>query len=179
LHDGYYTRVGIGTEYLGLFGSGPSGSASISGQAFRVDVAFGGTPWPGLVLGGVLSVSQITASFDGAPPGATGSAELALPFFGLLVDWFPAPRGVWHVGASIGPGGYIATDYSHRSYRAIAPEASFFGGFDGWIGSQYSVGLALVTHVATPAAADDGDGAATGYRFTPFSLGIQSSLLYH
>ena len=178
-HGGLYLRFGYAYEYAAVLGSGPSGSASVSGLASRFELSLGMTPWSGLVLGISLSLPEASGDFKGSPPGASGDAGIALPFIGAIVDWFPDPRGGWHTGGGFGLGGYVMEDRSHRDYRALTPEFALVGGFDTWIGSQYSVGFALTTHVATPAAAKDLYRQETGYRFTALSIGMQLSLLFH
>jgi len=178
-HDGYYERVGLGLHYFSMRGSGPSGSASISGFGTSFTGAFGGTPWSGLVIAGAVEWMSGSGSFNGSPAGAPGHANVHLPGIDVLVDWYPNPRDGWHGGATFGFGGYVFTDSRNRNYVAVAPAGSLFGGVSSWFGAQYSGDLSAVLSLSAPASGTDQNGHDTGYRFMSVAFGFEYSIVYN
>jgi hypothetical protein len=56
---------------------------------------------------------------------------------------------------------------------------SLFGGYDWWIGPQWSLGMLLSLATATSAALTDSNNQPTGYSFTPLVFALEGSLLWH
>ncbi|HEY2410577.1 MAG TPA: hypothetical protein VGI10_31455 [Polyangiaceae bacterium] len=179
LHDGAYLRLSFGLSYVSIWGNGPAGRASLSGQGSSFSVRFGGTIASSLVLGAVLEVTTVSDSFHGAPAGAPGEADGGVPLLGMFGDWYPNPRGGWHVGSSLGLGGYSFRDTVGRDYTAVSPTFAPFGGYDNWIGPQYSLGLSAIASFAPSTKATDRQGNDTFYRFAVAYFGLQTSLLWH
>jgi hypothetical protein len=109
-HDGFYLRLALGMSYGWLAGTGPLGSASLSGNGPAFAIAAGGTPARGLVLALSLMIGSVNGVLAGAPPASTGSVTSVEPVLGALVDWYPRPEHGWHVGGSLGLGGVGVTD---------------------------------------------------------------------
>jgi hypothetical protein len=99
---------------------------------------------------------------------------------GLLVDWYPKATGRWHAGLSAGVGGVVVSNLADKSDFAGANLAGgLFAGYDFPLAREWALGLQLTANGATPAKLqEDRNGAATGYRLTPLSIGLQASLLY-
>jgi hypothetical protein len=195
-HHGFYLGVGAGAGFMTLWGHGPTGSASISGLGMVGDIGIGGTVAPGFVIGGVARAWNTTGTFNGGPPitatatyysnGAaspskfalSGNAHVATAELSLFVDWYPRPDDGWHIGASLGLGGTSMTDDAGTKTTSGALEYTLFGGYQWWLGPDWSLGLALVASSATSSGLADGDGNNTGYRLMPFAIGLESQLLY-
>lgn len=178
-HDGFYFRVTNETEYLAFLGSGPDGDASVKGLGSGGMLAIGGTPLPGLVIAGMLGTSMVRGTFKGRPEGQEQDASMARAMIGVLVDWFPQPDDGWHVGAAVGFAGITLTDSAFEDAVGAAFSAKVFGGYDWWIGPQWTLGLAALI-AATPSSAlvvDDGD--KSGYRFYSLSAGVAGSITLH
>lgn len=98
---------------------------------------------------------------------------------GVLVDWYPRVDDGWHVGVALGFAGIMLTDSALEDAVGAAFSAKLLGGYDWWIGPQWSLGLSGV-FAATPSTSlmfDDGD--KSGYRFYTLSAGLAGSLTLH
>jgi hypothetical protein len=196
-HEGFYVAVDTGVGVLGARGSGPLGSASISGFGSMSDLAIGGTVAPGLVIGAVLREWSTTGTFHGGPtitatttyfangvPSTTqqtlsGHAHAASLEVGAFLDWYPNPERGWHVGASLGLGGMTLIDDAGTMSDGVAVAGSIFGGYQWWLGRAWSLGLVGVFSAASSSRLDDSNQDDTGYRLTPFGVGIATQLLYY
>ena len=193
IHQGFYLRLTSGPGLLSLTGNGPTGHASIKGLASSSIIAIGGSIVQGLALGAVLSSTSATAKFNGGPfvnetvttegklVPASPKASGANSGLGLFVDWYPNPTGGWHTGALLGLGFTSVVNQADGSGSAGAGlNAGLLGGYDWVIGSQWSLGLALVTSGTTRAVLKESshNREDTGYRLRAFSLGLAASVLY-
>ena len=98
---------------------------------------------------------------------------------GIVADWFPDPRGGWHAGGGFGFGGFTAHEESgDDGSDGLALAGTLFGGYDHWIGNEYSLGFMLAGTLAAPADAEL-DDTPTGYRFRTASFAILPTLLFH
>ena len=191
-HTGFYLRVTTGFSYVSLAGTGPTGTAKIAGLGDNSIIAIGGSIARGLVLAGTIQSSEVTKTFKGGPfvgqsvttagqsKPASDKADAAASEIGLFVDWYPRPTGGWHVGLSAGLGAASVVNYADNSTMAGASAAgSIFGGYDWAIGSDWSIGLALVGAGAGSATMkDSSEKTDTGYRLRSFSFGLAGSILY-
>jgi hypothetical protein len=179
-HDGFYFRFSNETTYLGFHGEGPEGKASIKGLGSGGVLMIGGTPLPGLVIGGTLGSSTLRGKFNGRPRDADESdATIARADVGAFVDWFPQPDGGWHVGAAIGFGLPALTKSAIEDAVGASVVGKVFGGYDWWIGPQWSLGLGAL-FAATPSTklmVEGGD--PSGYKFYTLSAGLAASLTLH
>ena len=185
--------MGGGPSLISLNGYGPSG-----GDAYLRDggsggfLAIGGAVAPGLVLAGTLQGTGLVADFKGGPfadatvtsNGQTRSASRkatgGFGMLGVLVDWYPQPRGGWHTGFATGLGVIALKNSADDSELAgVNLAGSVFGGYDWSIARDWSLGLQLTASggTKTKMREDDGDHD-TGYRLTPLSIGVQASVLY-
>jgi len=178
-HDGFYFRLTTETQYLTFLGSGPEGDASVKGMGSGGMLALGGTPLPGLVIAGMVSADTLRGKFNGRPQGQEDDASMARAMLGVLVDWYPRADDGWHVGAAIGFAGITLTDASIADAAGAAFSAKLFGGYDWWIGSQWSLGLAALFAATPSTTLRDRDGDRNGYRFYTLSAGLAWSLTLH
>ncbi len=180
-HDGFYMRLGLGLADTSVWGSGPYGNASVSGIGIALSAAFGGPIARGLVLGGALRVTDGVGQFTGGPPNATGNAAASLAqVLGVFVDWYPAPTDGWHVGTQAGLGVTGISDALMRDSSAVAFAGSVFGGYDWWIGPQWSLGVLMsLSTASSEKMADNSSKVDTGYTFTPLAFGLEATILWH
>jgi hypothetical protein len=111
-HDGFYFRLMNETQYFAVLGEGPDGSASVKGLGSGGTLALGGTPLPGLVIGGMMNATTLRGNFKGRPEGPETDASVSRVMFGAFADWFPDPYDGWHVGAALGFAAVTLTDSS-------------------------------------------------------------------
>jgi len=192
VHEGFYLRLSTGPNLVTLRGHGPSGSASLTDSGAGGFIAIGGAIVPGLVLAGTLQGTVFDAEFKGGPfenatvsangktREASNRATGGFGMVGMLVDWYPQPKGGWHVGGSAGLGAVILNNSADDSVSGGANFAgSVFGGYDWSLGRNWGLGLQLVASGATKTKLEDDSGKHdTGYRLTPLAIGVQASLLY-
>jgi hypothetical protein len=172
--------VVAGFGYGSLLGHDAKGSTTlINDTPAETFIAVGGTPVRGLVIGGQL--------------GAT-AGNLTIGQLGLFVQWYPAPRGGWHVGFDVGPA--ITTAWINRGVAPVssgpgAPSgveytsawgygaiATLQGGYDWWIAPRWSMGLDLFASGGTLEAMLDSKNNDTGYRLAPLQVGLGLNVAY-
>lgn len=196
-HQGFYLAADTGIGFLGAWGKGPLGSASISGTGSMTGLDIGGTIAPGLVLGGVVRAWSTKGTFNGGPtitatttyyangvPSTSqqtlsGNARATSVEIGAFVDWYPNPENGWHVGASVGLGGMGIVDDAGTSSVSEALGGSIFGGYQWWLGPAWSLGLAGIVSGATTGKFDDSNQNDTGYKLTPLGFGLETEILYY
>jgi hypothetical protein len=170
--------MAFGPQYVAFVGEHEAGNASLNGAGTSSVFRVGGTPFEALVIGVTLEIGTLDAEFQGAPQGAEGEANMIAPLLGPFVDWYPNPRGPWHLGAALGLAGFSGRDAEETRYVGRSAGGALFAGYDAWIGPQFSIGITANVQGSLPANADGASGDA-GYAFSTFSAGVQSSLLYH
>lgn len=157
LHDGFYFRAGLGmaglvgssTFYVDDVSSGVDGEAS--GVAVASELAFGGSPMPGLVVGGGLygaSVPTTTYTLNGTDfEGDTSAYTLVAAF----VDAYPNPRQGFHLQAGIGMSAVSLSSGGEafdEDYAGIGWGLMGGVGYEGFVGDQWSLGgVARVLYV--------------------------------
>jgi hypothetical protein len=164
-HDGLYLRFAVGLGRLGArftsdisneLGGSVKGSLAGGGLAFELSV--GGTPAPGLVVGGGLF-------FEGAGEpkssnlqvGGHGASELtfngvSLALLGPFADYYIDPKSGWHIQGALGLAQMTAGNAKQSGVEATSKQnlggigGMLGGGYEWWVGEQWSVG-ALVRGV--------------------------------
>src|SRR5579883_1357374 len=93
-HDGFYFRASLGPAFVATAFRTPT--SSVSTASASGELAFGGTPSPGLVIGGAIW-------WTAAPSTTATQGSIALPLDALVlygvgpfIDWYPDPRGGLH-----------------------------------------------------------------------------------
>jgi hypothetical protein len=188
-HDGFYFRfsVGYGALWTGTEVDKSNASASFSGSGLALDVLAGGTPMPGLVIGGgalfqdafkpsrdvSLRGSNIVGLADGA------STSLGYAMIGPMIDAFPNPSDGFHVGGLLGPAWLGLKDKDGSISRGLGLTA--WVGYMWWASSQTSVGGLLRLSLAWTGRKVAEDGSPTAYDVVDMtrSLGLVFSVLYH
>lgn len=176
VHDGFYFRLAEGYGYTSITGDGPSGRTDVSGGGLATTLLIGGTPAPGLVVGGGFHFSTADGSLRGGPRNSGAVSGLA-PTLGPFVDWYPDPKNGWHVGLLAGLGGTSLGD-GPVSEASTTFASTLFGGYDAWIGPEWSLGVFAAASAATRGTLMDGDND-TGYTAAPLSFVVEASLLLH
>ena len=147
-HDGFFLRLGLNLGYNTLtetreFNGQDLGDASIRGVAGGFDLLLGGTPAPGLVIGGALIQaysSDPTVEINDVESEADGTLLLIGAAF--FANYYFDPKEGLHAQALIG---YGALDFVNSEGQSGGndPTGLILGagvGYDFWIGDQWSVG---------------------------------------
>jgi hypothetical protein len=172
-HDGFYARVNVGYGFQwGAFDPGGSAPAlDFDGSGLGIDLLIGGSPSPGVALGGAL-LSGYTFTSDGGADAFDPNVQTLL--VGPFIDGFPNPAGGWHFGGTVGLASIQASD------RRVAESTwgvggAAWAGFDQWVGDEFAVGGLVRFSVARTA----GDGNATDTVVSAANLGLFFTALYH
>lgn len=178
-HDGFYLRVNAGLGYLldaNVHNPDQLPDLDGEGTSLDIDVMVGGSPSPGMAIGGALLLSSI-ASADYEAGGETLEADTNTGMLGPFIDGYPSPSGGFHVGGALG----LAKIRSDKQAVTGYEDATGFGfagwlGYDAWIGDQWSMG-GLVRLLGTRAKGDtDYDGDAS---LSTVNLSLMLTAVYH
>jgi hypothetical protein len=137
-------------------------------------VAIGGTPAKGLVVAGLSGLTLVEGGFNGSSMG--GDVRVMGAELGVLIDWFPSSDDGWHVATGVGYGGLtLGTD----PWRGRAAFATITGGYDFWIGPEWSLGVGIFATASTSAVMKNSSGDDTGYGLRMLSAGVSNEILFH
>lgn len=175
VHDGFYARLGVGPGYV-LGTNEPergSGKADVSGLALSTELAFGGTLAPGLVIGGG-SFSMLVPSPTYSPEGG-GDVDVGthhVSGIGPFVDYYFDPRQGAHVQAALLLSGiFVQQKDQLESATGFGFGAMIGGGYELWIGHEWSIGpLLRLAFYNDAIEGDDSGGKATLRMIVPSLL---------
>jgi hypothetical protein len=178
-HDGFYLRMSLGAGGIGARTTRNDGSAGFEtgsgGSAF--DFMLGGSPMPGLTLGGGFQFDLGQRDPDTGPDGEPRSATRdAFVLVGPFIDVYPSPRGGFHLGGMLG-GAALAhsesDDADPLTYQGAG--GSIWLGYDWWVARQWSLGAMLRASSAELESTD----ALAGERARAGSVALLFTVLYH
>lgn len=146
LHDGFYLRLALGAGYAsaGLDAySGASTDATVSGGGGAFDLMIGGSPAPGLAIGGgFLANSVISPGFSAAGQSHNLDRSMGLVLVGPFIDGFIDPKNGFHVGGMLGAAaldfGTNADHASSTTYKGAG--MALWLGYDAWVAADWSLG---------------------------------------
>lgn len=161
-HDGFYLRMGIGIGRLGATFRSDS-SAELQGKvegsmakgAGAFEFAIGGTPAPGLVIGGMLNASgtqDVTTdnlTVNGARTTDIHYDQASLGFLGPFVDYYIDAQLGWHVEGALGIAWFNLPEGRQGSLRATSETKTgglgfaVGAGWEGWVAKQWGMGALL------------------------------------
>jgi hypothetical protein len=161
-HDGFYLRMGLGIGRLAaVFRSDDSAQlqgpvdGSFAKGSLALEFAIGGTPAPGLVIGGTLNSSftgDVTTNdltVNGARATDLNYDQASLGFLGPFVDYYIDAHLGWHVQGALGIAGLTLSEV-RRGNTIVRSETRTGGlgfavgaGWEGWVGKQWSMGALL------------------------------------
>lgn len=142
IHDGFFFRGGLNVGLL-MLTADASREIEYSGLQGGLDLLFGGTLMPGLVVGGALITGRTNR--PGVDDGVTSrDLEGSLLFAGAAAfgSYYLDPREGLHLQ---GLAGFAGLDFVSASGASSGndPTGIFFGfgaGYDFWIADEWSVG---------------------------------------
>jgi hypothetical protein len=187
VHDGFYLRMALGGSGM-AFREGADTfrayDASVRGGGWASELSIGGTPARGLVLAGSFFSHSFPAPTITVTEGGTryASNQLTLGIAGLTLDWYPNPRGGFHVGGTLGFAGKGAYESDGKRIEGTARGGGAWAlamGYDAWIAREWSFGLlARYTGVAVWGTETvDGSERLVNERGGTFAL--MATVLYH
>ncbi|MEO7035463.1 MAG: hypothetical protein ABI548_16165 [Polyangiaceae bacterium] len=151
-HEGFYLRTSLGFgDYRASFtdnasyhvtsnGVIPGSSYTEHGGSMSLDLLIGGSPSPGVSIGGALLLEPLFgADYDRGGSGTHGGfATLVGPF----IDAFPDTTKGWHLGGLLGLAGQsfqsLNNDGATRRAGGIGGAAWF--GYDFWVAGEWAIG---------------------------------------
>ena len=147
IHKGFYFRGGLGVGYGGtkFTYESTTNEVTASGTGLGLDLWFGGTPVSGLAIGGALHLQQTinpSLALNGRTVG-NASIRLNTVLIGPFADWFPDPRGGFHLGGTLGFA-YLSLRDKNDDTVGRSPlgfGAAFFLGYDWWVSKEWSLGI--------------------------------------
>jgi hypothetical protein len=177
-HDGLYLRLAAGPTQLidpvTVEAPGVEYDGNVTGFGFTFDVALGGSPSPGLVLGGgafIHAVSRpevddmkatIAGAFD-----LNGDVEfdgMSFTLLGGVIDYYPDPSEGLHLNAalgiallSMGEGTVrnVAIDPFFQDHGAAGFGALVGVGYEWWVSNTFSLGAMARIAYGAPAGDED------------------------
>ena len=164
---------------MAFTGHGPSGSASVAGLNSDTLLAIGGNVGEGLVVAGAVHAAQTRNTFEGSPSTPDRKATALSGQLGVLVDWFPDPTGGWHAGGLVGLGVVGISDADIADSSGVGLGAALFGGYDFWIGPQWSLGVGAIASTIGTTTLVDAHGDKSGYDFSIWSVALASTFTLH
>jgi len=179
LHDGLYLRMALGLGLGGALVSSDSraiGDYSFAGSGGALDLLIGGTPLPGLALGGALSALGIDndrRKVDGQTIAGDVTGNLGM--LGFFADAFPDPEGGFHFGGALGVASSASEIKGGRKFQGGGLGLEAWGGYDFWVSEQWSLGgVARLMGSVTRETRDEAKFESSVGGFT-----LSFSALYH
>lgn len=181
-HDGFYFRMGLNFGPIimkeNLEGGGATGpDIKYSGLHSGFDLMFGGTPAPGLAIGGGL-IAGWTSDPKVELGGQSATAKGTLVFSGIALfgDYYLDPHKGLHI---LGLLGFSSVDFipDEGSNSGKNPSGIMFGagvGYDFWIGNEWSVGPVGRVIYSSMSAEENGVKDKVSYLYP--SIGVAFTL---
>jgi hypothetical protein len=102
-HDGFYFRGATGLGYLHSSISSPGYTGSLSGLDIGFDAWFGGSPIPGLAIGGGITTFDVPSpSYKLNGSTVQGIGHGMLDIVGMFGDYYFDPTKGMHLEALVG-----------------------------------------------------------------------------
>lgn len=114
---------------------------TFAGSGGALDLWLGGTPIPGLALGGALTGFGIGSDRRRAE-GETIYGDLtgSTGMVGFFADAFPDPEAGFHFGGALGLASASSEIKDGRKFEGSGLGLQAFGGYDFWVGEQWTIG---------------------------------------
>jgi hypothetical protein len=145
LHDGFYARASMGFGSMGTSIDDDDASGRDlqgSGTALGFDLMIGGSPAPGVAIGGaLLAQGAVSAELDRGSGFAAQDRNFSIAILGPFIDGFPMPNKGFHLGGTLG---LAALSFESADGDRLGETAGFGGaawvGYDFWVADEWSVG---------------------------------------
>lgn len=147
-HDGFYLQMATGLGYYSSSADAGGAKMTFSGATVPFSIMIGGSPIKGLAVGGGMMIDYAPSpGFSYKVNGqdyAIGdiSVHQYLLGFGPFVDFYPNPKTGLHFQGFVGWGGLETS--ANGNVGGSDPTGlltALGGGYDFWVGSQWSIGV--------------------------------------
>jgi len=145
-HEGFYLRASVGFGYYyGSFGDGnrPNSDFSAHGGTMSLDLLIGGSPSPGVSIGGGLLVDPLFGASFERNDREVGSHAGVSTLIGPFIDAFPDATRGWHLGGLIGLAGQSFQNVNATGdgrQRAVGIGGAAWFGYDFWVAPEWAAG---------------------------------------
>jgi hypothetical protein len=122
----------------------------VRGGSVALDLLIGGSPIPGLAIGGGFNINgagnaEVTTDTNvgGVAETDTSRQDAGFSVFGVFFDAFPSPEGGFHVGGMIGVSSFELNDNDDtvdEKRDSSGWGAAGWVGFGGFVSSEWSLG---------------------------------------
>jgi hypothetical protein len=153
-HDGFFLRFAIGYAYLSdtIKVKDTDQEAKLKGSGINFDVLMiGGTPAPGLVIGGALigngfgspkfEVAGTEGDYCESRTTNSGDCSVTLSLIAPFVQWYFDPKQGFYIQGLIGYG--ALDDGIDETDEATGAVFGIGAGYDFWVGKEWSIGPAF------------------------------------
>jgi len=145
MHDGFYARASMGFGPLGASiddGDASGQDLEGSGSAFGFDLMIGGSPAPGVAIGGAfLAAGAVSADLDRGRFAPSEDRNFSVAILGPFIDGFPMANKGFHLGGALG---LAALNLESSDSDGLGQTGGFGGaawiGYDFWVADEWSVG---------------------------------------
>ena len=143
-HEGFYLRTSVGFGwYSASYSDGhrPNSDFNDHGASMSLDLLIGGSPSPGVSIGGGLLLDPLFGSKyerNGVGQGSHGGYSTLI---GPFIDGFPDVTRGWHLGGMIGFAGQSFQNVNaNDSHSAAGIGGAAWFGYDFWVANEWSIG---------------------------------------
>jgi hypothetical protein len=177
LHEGFYLRSSVGFgDYHASFSDGNHANLDFSeqGSTMALDLLIGGSPSPGVSIGGALLLEPLFGADYQRAGSGLGSHGGFSGLLGPFIDGFPDATKGWHLGAMMG----LATQ-SFQNVNSTGGKTNAGGlggaawfGYDFWVANEWAIGPQLRFMGMRTSETKSGDDVSAWAR--SFTLGISA-----
>jgi hypothetical protein len=147
MHEGFYLRTSLGFgDYRASFTDNNHSTQNFTehGNTIALDLLIGGSPSPGVSIGGGLLLEPLFSADYGR--NGSGSHDGFATLIGPFIDGFPDATKGWHLGGLIGLGVQSFQDVnatSRSATRAGGLGGAAWFGYDFWVAGEWAIGPQL------------------------------------
>jgi hypothetical protein len=178
MHEGFYLRSSVGFgDYRASFSDGNHADQDFTekGSSMSLDLLIGGSPSPGVSIGGALLLEPLFGADYQRGGNGLGSHGGFSTLVGPFIDGFPDATKGWHLGAMMGLAAQSFQDESAASGKSATAGglggAAWFG-YDFWVAGEWAIGPQLRFMGMRTSNTKSGDDVSAWAR--SFTLGISA-----
>lgn len=177
-HEGFYLRASLGFgDYRASYSDGkrPDLDFSEHGNSMSIDLLIGGSPSPGVSIGGGLLIEPLFGSDYRRHGLGAGSHGGAATLIGPFIDGFPDPTKGWHLGGLIGVAAQSFQNINATgsdAHRAAGIGGAAWFGYDFWVAREWAIGPQLRLMGMRTADTQSGEDVTAFAR--SFTLGLSA-----
>jgi hypothetical protein len=164
-HNGFYLRMGVGVAALDGSASHPNLQMDFAAIGGAFDLAIGGTPVRGLVIGGGVFFAFGSPTVKGTGLDGDKAGSLGVGVIGPMLDFYPMPKQGLHFQGAAGVGTLSWSKGPTSSTSPQLPPVEYTGagagfmigaGYESFITDEWSLGgVAQVIYASADLDASD------------------------